>query len=221
MRQHSEPTLPKTVDQQLATSADDESINRLIVDNAMVGIVLVDSDRQWVRVNEAFYTMLGYTEPELRACEFTSITYPDDLALDYEHLNRPLCAEIGSYSLEKRYVRKDASTFWVRVHVAGVYDDAQCLTHFVGQVLDIDADRVALAQKDALQEEARLYSERLTNVTEGTNASTWEWNVVTGELVINERWAEIIGYSCEGLEPSNIGAIDPPKRSNTRNRVTR
>lgn len=204
MRQHSETTLPKTVDQQQATSADDESINRLIVDNAMVGIVLIDSDWQWIRVNKALCTMLGYTEAELRACEFTSITYPDDLALDYEHLNRLVCGEIGSYSLEKRYVRKDASTFWVRVHVAGVYDDAQCLTHFVGQVLDIDAERVALAQKDALQEEARLHSERLTNVIEGTNAGTWEWNVVTGELVINEQWAGIIGYSCEELEPTNL-----------------
>ena len=204
MGQQSKLARRESSDQQQAPAADDESINRLIVDNAMVGIALIDSNRQWVRVNNAFCSMLGYTEAELRACEFTSITHPDDLALDVDHLNRLVRGEIGGYSREKRYVRKNGSTFWVRVHVAGVYDDTQRLTHFVGQVLDIDAERVALAQKDVLQKEARLHSERLANVIEGTNAGTWEWNVVTGELVINEQWADIIGYTREELEPTTV-----------------
>jgi sigma-B regulation protein RsbU (phosphoserine phosphatase) len=46
--------------------------------------------------------------------------------------------------------------------------------------------------------------QRLANIIEGTNVGTWEWNVQTGELDINERWAEIIGYSCEELAPVGI-----------------
>ncbi|MBU1354133.1 MAG: PAS domain S-box protein [Gammaproteobacteria bacterium] len=46
--------------------------------------------------------------------------------------------------------------------------------------------------------------ERLQHIIEGTNVGTWEWNVQTGELVINERWAEIIGYSREELSPATI-----------------
>lgn len=37
--------------------------------------------------------------------------------------------------------------------------------------------------------------DRLEAIIDGTCAGTWEWNVQTGQNVINERWAEIVGYS--------------------------
>jgi PAS domain S-box-containing protein len=45
---------------------------------------------------------------------------------------------------------------------------------------------------------------RMQNVIEGTNTGTWEWNVQTGETKYNERWAEILGYTLEELEPVSI-----------------
>ncbi len=45
---------------------------------------------------------------------------------------------------------------------------------------------------------------RFENILEGTNVGTWEWNVQTGETIFNERWAEIIGYTLEELEPTTI-----------------
>ncbi len=38
----------------------------------------------------------------------------------------------------------------------------------------------------------------------GTDTGTWEWAVPTGELVLNERWAEILGYSLKELAPISI-----------------
>jgi len=45
---------------------------------------------------------------------------------------------------------------------------------------------------------------RYKSVLEGTNVGTWIWNVQTGETVFNERWAEMIGYSLEELNPISI-----------------
>ena len=42
---------------------------------------------------------------------------------------------------------------------------------------------------------------RLAMIIEGTAAGTWEWNVQTGQMRINARWAEIVGYRREDLEP--------------------
>lgn len=46
--------------------------------------------------------------------------------------------------------------------------------------------------------------ERLANIIAGTRAGTWEWNVQTGEARFNERWAEIIGYTLDELQPVSI-----------------
>ncbi|NTV89295.1 MAG: PAS domain S-box protein [Clostridiales bacterium] len=42
---------------------------------------------------------------------------------------------------------------------------------------------------------------RLSNILEGTNVGTWEWNIQTGGVEVNERWAEIIGYAPDELSP--------------------
>ncbi len=57
--------------------------------------------------------------------------------------------------------------------------------------------RVAGRRLQALAEERR----RLAMIIDGTAAGTWEWNVQTGEMRVNARWAEIVGYRLEELEP--------------------
>lgn len=49
------------------------------------------------------------------------------------------------------------------------------------------------------RERLALERRRLAMILEGTGAGTWEWNVQTGEILFNTRWAEIVGYSLEGL----------------------
>ena len=39
-------------------------------------------------------------------------------------------------------------------------------------------------------------------LVDATKAAVWVWNVQTGEVELSERWAEIIGYTLEELNPS-------------------
>lgn len=41
-------------------------------------------------------------------------------------------------------------------------------------------------------------------VIKGTRIGVWDWNIQTGETFFNERWAEIIGYKIDELEPVSI-----------------
>ena len=73
----------------------------------------------------------------------------------------------------------------------------------------LEQQQVALRQSNELLEQrvaARTREltdehQRLTGIIEGTHVGTWEWNVPTGELVCNERWAGIIGYTLAELAP--------------------
>ena len=44
----------------------------------------------------------------------------------------------------------------------------------------------------------------LTTTLAGTRTATWEWNVASGAVRVNERWAEIIGYAWTELGPVDV-----------------
>jgi PAS domain S-box-containing protein len=46
--------------------------------------------------------------------------------------------------------------------------------------------------------------QRLETIITGTKAGICQWNVQTGELICNERWAELLGYPLEELTPLRI-----------------
>ncbi|MBY0410846.1 MAG: response regulator, partial [Burkholderiaceae bacterium] len=64
----------------------------------------------------------------------------------------------------------------------------------VHDITDIVESRQAFARE----------RERLAHIIEGTNVGTWEWNVHTGEIAVNERWAGIIGYTLGELQLTHI-----------------
>ncbi|MFG6429655.1 diguanylate cyclase domain-containing protein [Roseateles sp. LYH14W] len=61
------------------------------------------------------------------------------------------------------------------------------------------AIRRRLERTEAVLAEDRKH---LTNVLDGTGAGTWDWHCDSGRLIINERWAEMLGRSREELEPA-------------------
>ena len=89
---------------------------------------------------------------------------------------------------------KDGSLYWVDSIIAPICDEHGRIDRYVSIRHDITAS------KKAAQEVQRA-RERLDNILHGTNAGTWEWQVQTSELVINEKWAEIIGYTVAELQP--------------------
>ena len=52
--------------------------------------------------------------------------------------------------------------------------------------------------------ELKQAEQRLRNVIDGAQVGTWEWSLATNENHINNRWAELLGYEKEELEPVTI-----------------
>ena len=45
---------------------------------------------------------------------------------------------------------------------------------------------------------------RFANIILGTNAGTWEWNIQTNEVIFNDKWAEMLGFTLKELSPTSI-----------------
>src|SRR5262245_31589433 len=78
-------------------------------ENAAVGIAHRDATGRFLRVNEKFCDILGYTREEMLQKTVREITHPDDLAASIDALTALWQGESHTLGLEKRYVRKDGS----------------------------------------------------------------------------------------------------------------
>jgi PAS domain S-box-containing protein len=53
-----------------------------------------------------------------------------------------------------------------------------------------------------MEEEVLAARDRLEFVIDAARLGTWDWNIKSGEVIYNARWAEILGYRLDELEPS-------------------
>jgi PAS domain S-box-containing protein len=147
--------LEEIVDERTAELSESEAGFRAIFEQAPVGIAHVSTDGHFLRLNQKFCDIVGYTPEEMRSKTFQEITHPDDLTEDLDLLQQLFHGEADSYNLEKRYIRKDSEVVWANLTVGVVRDSDHTPKWFISVVEDISERKQAeAAQKlvwDALQ----------------------------------------------------------------------
>ena len=191
-----------------AGGAESEDLFRLAMVNSAIGMCLVAPGGELLSVNPALCAMLGRDEETLKAATWQDLTHPDDLEADLRLVADVLAGRSQSYRLSKRYLRPDGSIVWGDLSVACVRDSSGSVRYFVSQIVDA-TDAVtaraavarSLARQHELAEQTAVQKERLELVLASSGLGLWDWNMVTGELVVDERWTAILGYRREELEP--------------------
>ena len=125
---------------------------------AAVGIAHVALDGRWLSVNRKLCDIVGYTRDELLAGSFQDITHPDDLESDLDKVRRLLAGEIPTYSMEKRYLRKDGEIVPVNLAVALVHKDSWDPDYFIAVIEDIST-RKRLEERNRQQFEELAHRE--------------------------------------------------------------
>jgi PAS domain S-box-containing protein len=92
-----------------------DALFRNTVEHAPVGIAFANRDGSYRHCNRAFCAMLGYSAEELTGRSMISLTAAEDLATTHSGLEQLWRGDIPHLDIEKRYLRKDGSTLWVRV----------------------------------------------------------------------------------------------------------
>lgn len=64
--------------------------------------------------------------------------------------------------------------------------------------------RKEMDARDRIEQELRESNEKLSSVIEGTNVGSWVYNIPSGIVEINNKWAEITGFSWEELTPFSV-----------------
>ena len=81
---------------------------RAIFEQAAVGVAqIVSKTGEFVRINQKYCDIVGYSREEMMGRTFQEITHPEDLQPDLENMKELLAGRIRSFSMENRYIRKE------------------------------------------------------------------------------------------------------------------
>lgn len=153
-------------------------------------LCIADLEGNFIKTNQAWSRILGYSSEYLNQRKFFEFIHPDDISATLEAISQ-LGKGNEVIGFINRYLAKN-----------GNYHYIEWLSYPKGNLI-YAAARDVTERKLAVESLAKERY-RLSNIIEGTHVGTWEWNVQTGETIFSERWANIIGYSLEEISPVSI-----------------
>ena len=155
---------------QKALQESEERFRRTF-EQAAVGIAHVSPEGTFLRINQRFCEITGYSQSEMLERTFQDITHPEDLDADLEYVRQMLANERRSYQMEKRYIRKDGGQVWINLTVSLVRSSKGEVRYFISVVEDISRRK----QMEKALQNALLRLKEMEFIVTNSNVIAFLW----------------------------------------------
>ncbi|MEZ4645382.1 MAG: PAS domain S-box protein [Chloroflexota bacterium] len=163
------------------------SLYRTLVEQASDGIFLADMQGNYVEVNNNGCAMLGYTRAELLHMNLRELMTAEEMAAMPPPFAELLAGKTCVF--ERHLLCKDGSLRPVEVSAKQLPD---------GRLQAIVRD---ITEREKTLKSLQESQERLELIVQGANLGLWDWHIPSGEVIFNERWAQMLGYSLAEIRP--------------------
>ncbi len=153
------------------------------------GMIQVDPNTgNFLRVNDTFAAIMGYTLEELYSMSVADLSHPEDPIIFADFASNSVKG--GGSSREKRYLRKDGQTIWVSVNAIMIRNNDGVPLHAVATIDDVTQRKTSQAQIDKLNRDlshlargellgqmaaglAHELNQPLTAITQNADTALW------------------------------------------------
>jgi diguanylate cyclase (GGDEF)-like protein/PAS domain S-box-containing protein len=168
--------------------------SRTLIEASLDPLVTISADGVITDVNAATEAVTGVSRQTLIGSDFaTYFTDPGQARAGYVH-----AFTHGSVTDHPLAIRHVDGTVTEVLYNATVYRDAH------GDVAGVFAAARNITEQKRAQAELAIQSQRLELVLASSRLGLWDWNMVSGDAVFDERWAHILGHRLEDLQPVSI-----------------
>ncbi len=173
-----------------------EAQYRRIVETADEGIWLINAENKTSFVNQKMADILGYTVEEMMGTSV--LDYMDDEAQKIAICNLDRRRNGISEQYDFRYKHKNGHDVWTMLSTRPIFNVNNQYQGTLAMVSDI-------SKRKQIEEELRLYKDRLQRAQEIGHVGSWEYNLATDEI-----WGSNEGFRIYGIDipPDNALPID-------------
>ena len=178
--------------QEEALKRSENQFRSMFEDHSAVKLLIDPYTGNIIDANKAAADFYGWSVEKLRTMLIQDINTlsPEEVIGEMENAKSS-----GKKQFSFRHRRADGSIRDVEVFSNPMQIEGK--DRFYSIVHDVTERKQA---QSALQES----KERFEATIDAAEIGTWEWNVQTGETILNNRWFEMVGYTREELAPVSI-----------------
>lgn len=159
---------------------------------APVGYLTLTIDGIIVQVNLTGATLLSMERAKLINRRFAHYITPDNRDRWHHH-----------FLTAKQQDKKQSCELTLRrADGAPLYAHVDCLRMEAADELPMLRVTITdMTTRKRVEEELRESEARLTSILNGAELATWDWDIQTGRVIFNDRWAKIRGYQLTEVVP--------------------
>ncbi len=168
---------------------------RGVFESVADGIITIDVQGRVQSFNPSAAKMFGYSAHEVINKDITMlmpISYRERHIKGLQGYLRSGEKKIIDRTLEMEGLRKNGDIFSLELSIREIKLDGD--HYFTASARDITERKQT---EQSLAESAK----QLELVIENTGVGIWDWQVQADEIIFNERWAQIVGYTLAEIEP--------------------
>ena len=153
-------------------------------EQAAVGIVHTSINTDFLKVNQKFCEILGYSKDELIGKNIADLTFADDLERSLFEMEKLIQGKVKHYSMEKRLIHKNNTVIWTNLTRSAIFDDQNNFQYFFSTYEDI-------TERKILESELQKQKDLLDNVINILPVGVWIMDG-KGALIRNNQEGEEI-----------------------------
>jgi PAS domain S-box-containing protein len=154
----------------------------------------IGADGRIVAVSDTWLATLGYAREEVLGRRSSDFLTPESRRHAEEIVVPGFLAGGRADRVSCQMVRADGGI--IDVEMSAVLEPDPLPRPPRGLAVTEDVTERRRAQRELVEQR-----QRLANIIEGSGVGTWEWNARTGDILINEAWARILGEDVADLAP--------------------
>jgi len=177
-----------------------ESHHKAILDTMQEGMVIQDISGMLIACNPSAEKILGLPQDQILARSYIDtrwkVVREDGSPLPNEEQPGIIALKTGTPQIGVilGVYKPDGELSWISASSQLLFHPENKEPYAIFTVFHDVTERIKAEKELAIEKR------RLDEIIKGTHVGTWEWNVQTGEMIYNKRWAEMIGYSVEELD---------------------